>query len=95
MSTSNFKYVDYSQDFPRQVTGLHVTAGFGLIYLLERLLSEIGRNTNVSADSKDGHGRTPLWRAAEKGHEAVVNLLLERDDVTADLKDNMGQMPLS
>jgi ankyrin repeat protein len=35
-------------------------------------------------------GQTPLSRAAEEGHEAVVKLLLERDDVTADLRDVNG-----
>jgi ankyrin repeat protein len=29
-------------------------------------------------ESKDNYGRTPLWRAAESGHEAVVKLLLEK-----------------
>lgn len=68
--------------------------GFGLLYLSERPLSEIGGNTDVSADSKDGKGRTPLWWAAEGGHEAVVKLLVERDDVAADSKDKWGRTPL-
>ena len=78
----------------RRDMGLHLTAGFGLPYLSEKLLSEIGGNTDVSADSKDGKGRTPLSWAAEGGHEAVVKLLAERDDVAADSKDKWGRMPL-
>jgi hypothetical protein len=33
------------------------------------------------------YGQTPLWWAAENGHEAVVKLLLETGKVEADLKD--------
>jgi ankyrin repeat protein len=42
---------------------------------------------------KDKDGRTPLWWAAGKGHEAVVKLLLEsKADVSS--KDKFGQTPL-
>jgi ankyrin repeat protein len=36
---------------------------------------------------------TVSW-AAHGGHEAVVRLLIERDDVDADLKNNSGRTPL-
>jgi ankyrin repeat protein len=39
--------------------------------------------------------RTPLYWAAGGGHEAVVRLLVERDDVEADSKDGSGRTPLS
>jgi ankyrin repeat protein len=45
-------------------------------------------------DSKDRYGRTPLLRAAEKGHEAVVKLLLEKV-ADVDSKDNNSRIPLS
>jgi ankyrin repeat protein len=44
---------------------------------------------NIEADSKDEDGRTPLSRAPEEGHEAVVRLLVEQDDVEADSKDDV------
>ena len=49
---------------------------------------------DVDADAKDNSGQTPLWRAADRGHEAVVKLLLERNDANADSKDSSGQTPL-
>ncbi|RYP68349.1 hypothetical protein DL771_006735 [Monosporascus sp. 5C6A] len=85
----------YSQHFPTQATGLHWTAGFGLLYLSEKLLRGSGKDNMISVNSKDNSGRTPLWWAAAKGHEAVVKLLIERDDVEADSKDESGQTPLS
>ena len=49
----------------------------------------------IKADSKDNDGITPLSWAARGGYEAVVRLLLARDDVEADLQDNGGITPLS
>ncbi|KAH8754214.1 ankyrin repeat-containing domain protein [Hyaloscypha sp. PMI_1271] len=47
-------------------------------------------------DSRDSvYGQTPLSRAAENGHEAIVKLLLETGEVDADSKDKGGQTPLS
>ncbi|MCJ1474761.1 hypothetical protein MMC13_003421 [Lambiella insularis] len=54
----------------------------------------MSRNIDVVADSKDEDGRTPLWQAAERGHEAVVKLLLGREHVAADSKDIYGRTPL-
>ena len=90
-SVSGFRWSEYSQSFPRQATGLHLAADFGLLYVSERLLSEMSRNIDVAADSKDNYGRTPLWWAVGGGHEALVKLLVERDDVAADSKDNRSE----
>jgi ankyrin repeat protein len=48
----------------------------------------------AEVDLQDYNGRTPLWYAAERGHEAIVKLLL---DAGADIepKDEDGQTPLS
>jgi len=43
---------------------------------------------------EDKFGRTPLLWAAWQGHEAVVKLLVGRDDVEVHSKDNYGQTPL-
>lgn len=46
---------------------------------------------DVEVNSKDIHGRTPLFWAAKLEREVVVQLLLQRDD---DSKDSYGQAPL-
>jgi hypothetical protein len=60
MSVSESKSGEYSQYFPKQTMGLHLTARFGLLYLSKKLLSDLGGNINDLADLKDGDGRTPL-----------------------------------
>ena len=79
----------YSSSASDQVSGLQLTAWFGLISITKRILS--GGNM---VDSKDSEGQTPLSWAAERGHEAVVKLLVDRDDVITDSKDVYGQTSL-
>ncbi|KAI9770975.1 MAG: hypothetical protein M1840_002679 [Geoglossum simile] len=83
-------YSDYSQDVPRQMTGVHLAAYFGLREEMTALLKN-----RYDPDSKDGGGRTPLWCAAAHGHEAVVKLLLDSGKVDVDVKDeDCGRTPL-
>jgi ankyrin repeat protein len=79
-----------SQQVPRQVIGVHLAAYFGLNDAIIALLKDGNK-----LDSKDDRGRTPLSWVAAQGHEAVVKLLVERDDVPADSKDRDGRTPLS
>ncbi|RYP43045.1 hypothetical protein DL770_011882 [Monosporascus sp. CRB-9-2] len=79
----------YSQEFPRQMTGLHLAAYFGVENLAGFLLGSNG------PDLKDSYGRTPLSWAAANGHETIVKLLLA-EGVEADSKDDeYGRTPLS
>jgi len=84
-----------SQFVPTQITGLHLTAKFGLLYLSQELLSRPREKSDIPADSPDSYGRTPLSLAAEHGQESVVKFLVERNDVDANLKDKQGRTPLS
>jgi len=69
--------------------GIHAAAYFGL----ESCVNELGKDN--SWDIKDHTDRTSLSWAAAGGHEAVVRLLVEREDVDADSTHNYGRTPLS
>lgn len=80
---------DYSQKVPRQMTGLHLAAYFGIYKAVETLL-----RYDVDADARDDGGRTPLSWAAASGHETVVKPLVLIDGVDINSQDNNGQTPL-
>jgi hypothetical protein len=63
----------YSQNFRERFQGVHFAAYFGLTDILKLLIE----TSKADVDSKDSGGQTPLSWAAERGHEAVVKLLLE------------------
>ncbi|KAM3075825.1 hypothetical protein ACMFMG_007950 [Clarireedia jacksonii] len=83
-------HTEYSQAFPKQMTGLHLAAYFGVPAIARLLLRQ-----GADIKTKDSLGRTPLSYAAEKGHEAVVRLLLE-NGAEPEIKDKgYGRTPLS
>ncbi|KAK4656916.1 hypothetical protein QC762_0040510 [Podospora pseudocomata] len=67
----NLSYPEYALLVPRNMTGLHLSGYFGVIEAADELL----RN-RPGPDLKDTFRRTPLWYAAQNGHEAVVKKLL-------------------
>ncbi|KAK4653514.1 hypothetical protein QC762_0084380 [Podospora pseudocomata] len=64
-------YPGYAPEVPRNMTGLHLSAYFGVIEAADDLL-----RSRPGPDLKDAWRRTPLWYAAQNGHEAVVKKLL-------------------
>jgi hypothetical protein len=81
-------YSYHSQRVLRKMTGVHLAAYFGLIGVIMALLKN-----KHNPDVKDTFGRSPLWLAAENGHEAVVKLLLEKG-AEVESKDQGLQTPL-
>jgi ankyrin repeat protein len=88
---SRDEYFEYRKTVPKKMTGLHLAAYFGLSKAMVALLKH-----GHELDSKDIYGQTPLSYATEKGHEAVVKLLLTKDGVDLNSKDDYsGRTPLS
>jgi ankyrin repeat protein len=79
----------WSHDSPRNFSGVHISAYYGLEHVLRYQLEN-----GADADKADSYGRTPLSYATENGCDAVVKLLLTRDDVEANTKANDGRTPL-
>ncbi|KAH7147089.1 hypothetical protein B0J13DRAFT_665127 [Dactylonectria estremocensis] len=72
---------------PRDANGIRIRRAtrYGLEF--------IGRLQGAEIEAKDSEYRTPLWWAVEKGHEAIVKLLLEKGaDIEA--KVEYGGTPL-
>ena len=59
-----------------------------------RVINMIPGKRYVNPNRPDKYGQTPIFLAAERGHEGVVKLLLERQDVKPDLTDRYGFTPL-
>ena len=72
-------------------TGLHCAAYLGLAEIVVALLDS---GEGYGADIVDGIGRTPLAWAADGGHEGTVKLLLDREEVNPNSRDNDGKTPL-
>ncbi|RFU32928.1 hypothetical protein B7463_g3428, partial [Scytalidium lignicola] len=87
--STEHRYEGYCRNVSRGTTAVHLAAYFGLTETI-RFMLENGFNP----DTKENFGRTPLSWVAEYGHEAVVKLLVERNDVESDSKDKYGRTPL-
>ena len=74
----------------QKFSGVHTTVYFGLHEIMG-YLCQVGRDV----DLKDDCGRSPLSWAAEGGHEVVMQLLMERNDVDLNSRDTNGWTPLS
>lgn len=62
----------------------------GRIHIVERFLK-----MNIDIESRDNSGRRPLSWAAEKGHNAVVKLLIDTGKTDINSKDSISETPLS
>ncbi|KAN0102723.1 hypothetical protein V8E51_011036 [Hyaloscypha variabilis] len=81
---------EYIQGVPKQMTGLHLAAYFGVEVVIPLLLEQ-GAELETKATI---YGRTPLLWAAKNGHEGVIQLLLDRG-AELETKDELSRKPLS
>ncbi|KAF7940554.1 uncharacterized protein EAE98_000681 [Botrytis deweyae] len=98
--------ISYYGRFQRRgLTGMHITAFFGLETVIKLLLDSgklevdprdlLSERSNFIPDPNVvNQDRTPLSYAAEQGHEKVVNLLLDTGKVEVDSIDQSRQTPL-
>ncbi|KEZ41846.1 hypothetical protein SAPIO_CDS6652 [Scedosporium apiospermum] len=81
----------YRNDYPKQMTAHHLAAYFGLGLVAKGLLA----SDKVRLDARDSRGRTPLYLAVDKGHEAIVRQLLDTGRVDPNIRSDTGWAPLS
>jgi hypothetical protein len=89
MNASKQYSLHYSQNIAWHMTGVHVAGVFGL----KEKMAFLFKNRH-DPDSKDSYGRTPLSRAAENGHGAVVKLLREKGAKLESKDNDNGRTPL-
>ncbi|KAH7187139.1 hypothetical protein DER44DRAFT_173741 [Fusarium oxysporum] len=88
MAKKDFWKWQYSQDVPRQMTGLHLAAYLGIKDGVQVLCM---RNL---VNHRDSYGRTALLYAAMRRNGAIVKLLLDTGKVDVDGQDENGRTPL-
>ncbi|KAF1954423.1 hypothetical protein CC80DRAFT_550448, partial [Byssothecium circinans] len=85
----DYEDIDINTRGEAELTALMITA--------EQGLQEIGRlliENEADVNAKNKNGETPLWLAAENGHETIVKLLLDTGKVDVNSKGQRGRTPL-
>lgn len=76
----------------QKMTMLHHAAFAGNVEILNLILSVMSKQ-NIDLDAQDAGTWTPLHFAADRGHSAVVEILLN-EGANANAKDDMKRTPL-
>jgi ankyrin repeat protein len=72
-----YKYANYSQEYPKETTGLHLAARFGIATISEAMISIQADDTSIALGKRDSRGQNILHIAVDGGHYEMVKLLLE------------------
>jgi Ankyrin repeats (3 copies)/NACHT domain len=82
---------------PSSFSLLHLASYFGIVPLARNLLCKNGwmykLKHNINVNKRDSHGKIALQRAALRGHETTVRVLLEKG-ADVDARDSYGQTAL-
>jgi hypothetical protein len=73
-----YKYHNYSQAYPKNSTGAHLAARFGLSLTLGTMLSPNAQERKSELTKKDSEGQTLLYLVAKNGHYLTAELLLDK-----------------
>ncbi|KAG5755895.1 hypothetical protein H9Q70_001491 [Fusarium xylarioides] len=79
---------DTHDRFSKDTSKIHLAAYFGITQLAQGLLRRRGR-----LNRQNSLGQTPLWYAAEQGHESLVSLLLGFKGIDVNIS-GIGGTPL-
>ena len=79
----------WSRSLGNQTTGLHLAAYFGLEHVVHALLE----GGQVNLDARDASNRTALCWAVSHGHEAIVQVLLDKG-ANPHLGGQIGDTPM-
>jgi ankyrin repeat protein len=79
----------YAFSYPLNTTLMHIAARQCFLSVFNYALSQ-----DIRMDCIDEEGRTPLHYAAERGHETIVNGLLNLDEVATNSRDKHDDTPL-
>ena len=71
-------------------SGVHVAAYFGLREIMVDFCK-----VEEHIELRDESGRTPLSWAAGYGHESIVQMIIEQNNININSKDSGGKTPLS
>jgi ankyrin repeat protein len=84
----------YNSYIPKQVTGLHLTASFGVLHLSTELLFWAKKEKIDLANARDSEGATPLLYAVENGQKTAVQLLLDTGTIDVNVQGGYGRTAL-
>ncbi|KAK4165515.1 ankyrin repeat-containing domain protein [Cladorrhinum sp. PSN259] len=84
------KFARHSQGFPSKTSALHFAAYAGAKSVIQSFIGD-----EAAFFEKDGHGHTPLSRAAARGFHSTVELLLRDHHVDINSREHSGRTPLS